>query len=736
MAKQCLYCGQPLTSEDARVCNQCGRAQISPSASTTGPAPIKVKLPPKEFSSADAPSVQQESSWRSQVLGAARPPQRAQPIPQPSRLPKHPIRLNSQESAAINDAPEKMGISPDSQGLSAGSARAETVQSASAEEASTMVTPGWREELEQLRKEQQARATSNGPVIPTKPSDEPVQATPSPPKRPQRATVGPQNAPQKNFLSEPLPDINAPEASNRLAAQPRPELRVNVWEQEPTVQFSHTRVEKEQAGPAPAIERAPFANLAFGQEEQMEQIADKETVHWQIPSSDPTPSHESHQIPLGTSSGPISWQSPGPVLSHESYQPASKMDASRMMEEEKEKQISNEVEDQPTDHLAVLEDAQRQPSLTIERTSTPAPTTWTSAQAEKVDEQPTRPMPASPAAPRSPIPPAAPLMSQSREQHEFRPTNQAISSNPASLPGISSPISAGQPLNATQAPGAAFGMPAAHGHAVNPQSQLGQTFDPASLPPLPLPQGPGSLPGNTAFRSEMQSLQQHPPAAAPDIFAQRSPSFASPNTPWPTAFATPPNTPRPGAPTPVQPAKARRRKRMSGRTVALLVLFLLVVGASSFLVFYQSTSGGAIIQPYQSFQNNTLGVAFNYPQGWKVTVDQAHNSAHFADNDQTGQITFSMAAANGQQLNQYLSQETAQLGITALQTAPTLTFAGASWQQVQGDVTQKGATWTTALYVTEQNNRFYVLAFQAPATAYKQMEQDNFAPLRHSFRFL
>src|SRR5260370_40134456 len=231
----------------------------------------------------------------------------------------------------------------------------------------------------------------------------------------------------------------------------------------------------------------------------------------------------------------------------------------------------------------------------------------------------------------------------------------------------------------------------------------------------------------------MQSAQQRPPSAAPDTFAQRSPSFASPNTPWPTTSAAPPNTPRPGAATPVQPAKARKRKRISGRTVALLVLFLLVVGVSSFLVFYQSTSGGAIIQPYQSFQNSTLGVAFNYPQAWKVTVDQAHNSAHFADNDQTGQITLSMAAANGQQLNQYLNQETAQLGMTALQTAPSVTFAGASWQQVQGDVTLKGATWTTALYVTEQNNRFYVLAFQSPATAYKQMEQDNFAPLRHSF---
>jgi len=45
-------------------------------------------------------------------------------------------------------------------------------------------------------------------------------------------------------------------------------------------------------------------------------------------------------------------------------------------------------------------------------------------------------------------------------------------------------------------------------------------------------------------------------------------------------------------------------------------------------------------------------------------------------------------------------------------------------------------TYTLTLYVAEHNNHFYALVLQAPPTAYVQIEQEEFQPLRSSFSFL
>jgi hypothetical protein len=95
-----------------------------------------------------------------------------------------------------------------------------------------------------------------------------------------------------------------------------------------------------------------------------------------------------------------------------------------------------------------------------------------------------------------------------------------------------------------------------------------------------------------------------------------------------------------------------------------------------------------------------------------------------------------MADIGSQSLGQYLSQQVVQRGIIGAQTSPAITFAGTSWQQMRGSVTQKGATYTITLYVTQHTTHFYALALLAPTKVYTQMEQNAFASLRGSFHFL
>lgn len=269
-------------------------------------------------------------------------------------------------------------------------------------------------------------------------------------------------------------------------------------------------------------------------------------------------------------------------------------------------------------------------------------------------------------------------------------------------------------MNAAQAPGTPFGPSAAPGRVHNLQSQPGQVFERSGMP-APA-QGPLSSPGNTMFRPQ------------PPVVPQRPPAFAPPTPPPVT-----PARPATGAESvPVKP----RRKRVKPLRVALLVVLVLAIGVGAFVYYYQSSSGGTIAQPYQTFQNGALGVSLDYPQGWTASVNQAQASVHFADSSQTGQVTLSMTGLNAQSLTQYIDQEATQLGITTPQLEPTIMFGGANWQQVQGNVVQGGVTYLLDLYVTQHGTHIYSLIFMAPPPVYGRMDQEDFAPLRTSFRFI
>jgi hypothetical protein len=686
VAKQCTYCGRPLAKEDARFCDECGRLQI-PEPDPMAPGVIKVRLPPKEIYRREPPpsleSIRFERTPRSSQVGQH---QREQPAsaPQSSRLAKRPVRLTTQESqraAERSEAPGETAPVP-----THGSDEVPPLADQPVEEISTMVLPGWREELERLRKKQEQANVSEA-----QPGPSPlISSTTS------RTTENKPPAPRSEKAQEAPPGGVFTELTQgrRTADEPptdsvRRELRVKVWEQEPTLQYPQVQIEKKEIepGPAPAIEHSPFV-AAFEEEEgEAETVAAGIDVDQQVLAS------------------PVMEPEPEPAVEENTQQ-----ENEVRQEEAKE----SGVEDLPTIPLAVPEAAKQPPAITIERASTPAPKKRTTSQ-EEIENLPTRPMPARQAGPRSPLPPAAPQPLQGRvqEQREARPSPVSMVPNPPSSPGVYQQRSA-PPVNAAQAPGTPFGPPAVPGRVHNPQSQPGQVFERSGMP-APA-QGPLSSPGNIMFRPQ------------PPVAPQRPPAFAPPTPP--------PVTPaRPAAGTESAPVKPRK-KRVKPLRVALLVVLVLAIGAGAFVYYYQSSSGGTIAQPYQTFQSSALGVSLDYPQGWTASVNQAQASVHFADSSQTGQVTLSVTGLNAQSLTQYIDQEATQLGITTPQLEPTIMFGGASWQQVQGNVVQGGVTYLLDLYVTQHGTHIYSLIFMAPPPVYGRMDQEDFAPLRTSFRFI
>jgi hypothetical protein len=390
----------------------------------------------------------------------------------------------------------------------------------------------------------------------------------------------------------------------------------------------------------------------------------------------------------------IDWQ----ALSSPGVAPVSRVKGAAPVQQtdEFEEAEESQVEDLPTLPLAVPEVVKRRPAITIERASTPAPIERDGAR-EEIEDLPTRPMPASAVGSSTPRAPRA----SSGGEDEGNAERSYRSEVPASPR-----LSAAPPLLAPRSPGVPPGSQTAHGPIPNPVSLPGQVF---SSPGLAVPQSPLSAPGNPQAQAQLPAAAQRPSAFVP-------PSPATTSTG--SVLSGP------------------RKQRVTPLRVALLVVLVVVMGMSAFVFYYQATSGGTVTQPYQAFQNSRLGVFLNYPQGWAFSLNQAQTRVHFADSSQTGQATLSMTVPGAASLTQYLDQQITQLGIAMPQFAPTRLFGGVSWQQIQGDVVQQGVTYMLELYATQHGTHLYTLSFLAPPSAYGRIEQESFAPLRASFRFI
>ena len=172
----------------------------------------------------------------------------------------------------------------------------------------------------------------------------------------------------------------------------------------------------------------------------------------------------------------------------------------------------------------------------------------------------------------------------------------------------------------------------------------------------------------------------------------------------------------------------------------LVVLIMLVVlpggGLIYWLVAYQPFSVPAVTSTSLSFRNANLGIALQYPQGWTSRLDSAHQTVSFFDASHVDQVTISMTSSNGASAITYASKEATQLGLTAQKNLSPVTFAGTTWQRVQGTLLVSGASDTETVLVTQRGNHFYTMAQIAPAAIYASADSLFFSIFRANFQFL
>lgn len=180
----------------------------------------------------------------------------------------------------------------------------------------------------------------------------------------------------------------------------------------------------------------------------------------------------------------------------------------------------------------------------------------------------------------------------------------------------------------------------------------------------------------------------------------------------------------------------RRKSKLPLVIVLILLLLLGVGGVVAWINLTQPFAVAGITRTSASFQNANLGIALHYPQGWIAQVDQPRGAVSFYDVNHTDQANILKVAINGQSIAQYIKKEESQLGMTAPKNQASLTFAGATWQQVQGTVLLSGATYTETLLVTTHGNHFYALVQMAPASTYADADHLFFASMRSSLQFM
>jgi hypothetical protein len=185
---------------------------------------------------------------------------------------------------------------------------------------------------------------------------------------------------------------------------------------------------------------------------------------------------------------------------------------------------------------------------------------------------------------------------------------------------------------------------------------------------------------------------------------------------------------------PVAPSKSNSRKRLA--LVFVVLLILLLGGGIASNTIFQPFAVPEITKTTRTFQNSGLGVSLQYPQKWTVEVHIQSGIAYFYDDNHTDQVNITAVATGGQSINQYLSKTAGSLGMTGQKTAAGLSFAGASWQLVQGSVQQGGASYTATLLVTMHGGRYYAISQLAPSSTYTLEDQLVFSKMRSSFQFI
>lgn len=194
---------------------------------------------------------------------------------------------------------------------------------------------------------------------------------------------------------------------------------------------------------------------------------------------------------------------------------------------------------------------------------------------------------------------------------------------------------------------------------------------------------------------------------------------------------------------PAQPAvssfrSSQQHKSRKSIAVVLLLLIVLVVagGVGAWIVLYQPFSMPLITQPQQQLSNTRLGFSLFYPRGWQSQVDLGKATVHLFDSSHTAQVDIVVEAAPNGDVSHYLQQQASQLGLTVIKKGPTRSCAGETWQQVQGNVQQRGASYTETLLATTRKSNLFTIRLLAPQTTYIDEEHVAFSKICSSFQFL
>ncbi len=185
-----------------------------------------------------------------------------------------------------------------------------------------------------------------------------------------------------------------------------------------------------------------------------------------------------------------------------------------------------------------------------------------------------------------------------------------------------------------------------------------------------------------------------------------------------------------------QPAQRRKSRKPLVIMLFLLIVLLLVGGVGTWIVRYQPFSVPGITQPQQQWSNTQLGFSLLYPSGWQSQLDRGKETVRLFDNTHTAQVTIVVGAAPTGDVSQYLQQQAGQLGLTGIKSGSTRSFAGETWQQVQGNVLQRGASYSETLLATTHKSNIFTIMLLAPQTTYTQEEQIAFSKIYSSFQFL
>lgn len=248
---------------------------------------------------------------------------------------------------------------------------------------------------------------------------------------------------------------------------------------------------------------------------------------------------------------------------------------------------------------------------------------------------------------------------------------------------------------------------------VQPQRQPGQQRQQGQRPPSSQPSYQHASGSGTQDHFTMVPVAPIPATPTPDA-RKASPSMAPP----------------------IQSPKQRKSRRPLAIILGILLLLLIGGGIGTWIVLEQPFTIAGVTQPQQTFSNAQIGVSLSYPTGWTAKVDAKKTTVFLSDSSQTAQFKVISGPTNGGDVGKYLQQEASQQNMTGLKPVATQTFAGTSWQQVQGSVLLNGASYSETLFATVHGQHLYTILQLAPQSTYSQEEQYVFSAMRSSFKFL